>query len=314
MIAKRTCYGSKLSIKKLSNLIVNICNNSNGQVRHISSISLTSSRLFTKKYIKLNIISKYNESTKSLNWLIKPFREQDQQNSTIDLDEKSKGGRFYHEKIILGHSREQMCDLVFNVTKYKEFVPFCINSEIINQIVDKNRFNLNSPKNRSQLQLKFEQKQQQKALNTLKNRHEIEMPQKFDAKLEIGYPPIKESYISHVSMIRPHMVKAISTETRLFEYLINEWKFHKLDNCSHPNKLDTTKKITSNENNESKSNVEDRCLVEFYVSFKFHSPLYAEITNLFLDKMFKQMVGAFTRRARQVYGPPSIEPTSLHKS
>lgn len=311
MITKRACYGSNLSIRKLSNLIVNIYNNSNGQVRHISSISLTSSRLFTKKYIKINIISKYNESTKSLNWLIKPFREKDQTNSSIDLEEKSKGGRFYHEKIILGHSREQMCDLVFNVSKYKEFVPFCVHSEIIDDKTDKNRFNLNSPKNRSPLQFKFQQKQQQKVLNTLKNRHEIEMPQKFDAKLEIGYPPIKESYISHVSMIRPHMVKAISTDTRLFEYLINEWKFHKLDNCSHPNKIDP---IKNNQDNELNTNAEDRCIVEFYVSFKFHSPLYTEFTNLFMDKIFKQMVGAFTRRARQLYGPPSIEPTTLHKS
>ena len=111
-----------------------------------------------------------HNSSKSLNWLIRPHREKtDAGPSRIDMGvlgrkeessdakvainnglgsaatittTKSKTpesivepppqkGTYYHEKVILGYSAEQMCDLVGNVQKYKEFLPFCINSEIV---------------------------------------------------------------------------------------------------------------------------------------------------------------------------------------
>lgn len=93
-----------------------------------------------------------NQQPKSLNWLVRPDREKSEPKaSTIEFGgaDKSvvgsavakklttpeqsdfKNGTFYHEKIVLGYSAEQMCDLVGNVQKYKEFLPFCINSELV---------------------------------------------------------------------------------------------------------------------------------------------------------------------------------------
>jgi ribosome-associated toxin RatA of RatAB toxin-antitoxin module len=261
------------------------------------------SKLFLSKYAKVNKIVKNNESTsKTLNWIIKPYREKENRSSAIHLDNTSvkKGGRFYHEKIILGYSRQQMCDLVFDVAKYQEFVPFCLHSEIIECNKDKKPFNLHLKKNINQFKLNLQQNQN-KPVNILKSKNALELPQRCSARLEIGYPPIKESYISSVTMYRPYVVKAVSSESRLFEYLVNEWKFQKYD-CSHPNK-----DIIKNQINEiTDENCEEKyCLVEFFVSFKFHSVIYTEVANMFMEKMFKKMVEAFNQRAKQLYGDPN---------
>ena len=95
------------------------------------------------RHLNLESPRESSQQQKSLNWLIKPDREKTETTSTIqmgveekldikpEMAEKTKKGTFYHEKIILGYSAEQMCDLVGNVAKYKEFLPFCINSEIL---------------------------------------------------------------------------------------------------------------------------------------------------------------------------------------
>lgn len=229
---------------------------------------------------------KRNESTKSVNWMFQqPFKEErvsygkynfKSDNSILKSTAK---GSFYHEKVILGYSREQMCDLVFDVRRYKEFLPFCIDSEIIEDKLTKPRgINL-------------------KKLHSSSRRAEtnkvVELPSSFKAKLEIGYPPIREAYISHVSMVRPETVKSISRDTNLFEFLINEWKFHEYRPSDQSEIAD------------------DCCIVEFYVSFNFRSVIYNKFSSLFMDQIYKQMMGAFIRRAQVLYGKASIEPRNL---
>lgn len=163
------------------------------------------------------------ESSKSLNWLIQPQREKDESSSTVINFEQDKSilksknkGSYYHEKIVLGYSRNQMCDLVYDVAKYKEFIPFCINSRLIDdKPVSPARINLKQLRNQP--------------VKLSPQCNEVQMASSVKAQLEIGYPPIRESYVSHVSMIKPQLVKAISRDTNLFEYLINEWKFHPYD-------------------------------------------------------------------------------------
>jgi ribosome-associated toxin RatA of RatAB toxin-antitoxin module len=42
----------------------------------------------------------------------------------------------------------------------------------------------------------------------------------------IGFPPIfGESYRSHVSLFRPNLVTAVSTDMKLFRHLKSVWKF-----------------------------------------------------------------------------------------
>ena len=217
-------------------------------------------------------------------------------------------GTYFHEKLIIGYSREQMCDLVYDVKNYKSFVPFCADSDILSEPQNMANLNLKLSKNNMSLNLRnFDS-------NTDKQLH---LPQHFRAKLEIGesftfsclitfyltlkltgYPPIKESYVSHVSMIRPNIVKSISRDTTLFEFLVNEWKFHP---NPHTYELEH---LNSMSDAELKS-LENSCLLEFYVSFKFNNKLYSKFSQIFMDQIFKKMVQAFTDRAKVLYGEPS---------
>lgn len=89
----------------------------------------------------------------------------------------STDGTFFHEKLIIGYSREQMCDLVFNVKNYKEFVPFCSDSIILQEPQNTANLNLKLSKNNMSLNLRnFDNKKDK----------QLHLPQHFKAKLEIG--------------------------------------------------------------------------------------------------------------------------------
>lgn len=82
-----------------------------------------------------------------------------------------------------------MFSIVADVQKYKEFVPWCTNSTLVYS-----REGSSSPRN-----------------------------EKY--QMEIGFPPISERYNSNVTFVKPYLVKAVSTEGRLFNHLVTEWKF-----------------------------------------------------------------------------------------
>src|SRR5690606_26795577 len=83
-----------------------------------------------------------SSSNKSLNYLLRGDHnvqfKSDSNKESLDIFTKKSflkikhgEGNFYHEKVVLGYSRQQMCDLVFDVDKYYQFVPFCIHSYVI---------------------------------------------------------------------------------------------------------------------------------------------------------------------------------------
>ena len=96
----------------------------------------------------------------------------------------------HQEKYIIGHSREQMYEIVTNIQDYKLFLPWCQNSYFVGS---------GSPKS-----------------------------ERAEAVLDIGYQPFIESYKSVVTFKYPVMAKAVCKDGRLFKHLETLWLFHEV--------------------------------------------------------------------------------------
>ncbi|XP_011074433.1 coenzyme Q-binding protein COQ10 homolog, mitochondrial-like [Sesamum indicum] len=100
----------------------------------------------------------------------------------------------------------------------------------------------------------------------------------FDAELEIGFKFLAESYVSHVELSKPKSIKTTSYQSTLFDHLINAWEFN-------PGPVPGT------------------CNLYFLVDFKFKSPLYRQIANMFFNEVVSRLVGSFSDRCQLIYGP-----------
>ncbi|KAL3505200.1 hypothetical protein ACH5RR_035041 [Cinchona calisaya] len=100
----------------------------------------------------------------------------------------------------------------------------------------------------------------------------------FDAELEIGFKFLVESYVSHVELEKPRYVKTTASQSGLFDHLINIWEFN-------PGPVPGT------------------CNLYFLVDFKFQSPFYGQMANMFFKEVVSRLVGSFNDRCRLIYGP-----------
>lgn len=141
------------------------------------------------------------------------------------------------ERQILPYRPDQLFDLVADVGKYPQFLPWCVGARV-------------------------------------RTRAERELV----ADLTIGFGPFRESFTSRVALDRPQQVK-VRYENGPFRYLNNQWNF---------------------------APAEDGTEVRFYVDFEFRSRILQSAIGVVFNEAVRRMVNAFRKRARDVYGPPSI--------
>jgi len=139
------------------------------------------------------------------------------------------------ERQIVPYRPDQLFDLVADVGKYPQFLPWCVAARV-------------------------------------RSRAESELV----ADLTIGFGPFRETFTSRVTLDRPHRAK-VRYETGPFRYLNNQWEFF-----PHAH----------------------GCEVDFFVDFEFRSRILQAAIGVVFNEAVRRMVGAFRRRARQVYGPP----------
>ncbi|CAH2244978.1 coenzyme Q-binding protein COQ10 homolog A, mitochondrial [Pararge aegeria] len=113
-------------------------------------------------------------------------------------------------------------------------------------------------------------------------------PNNLKADLIVGFPPINESYTSHVTLVKPYLVKAECTDGKLFHHLLTLWRF------------------SSGLKREHQS-----CVVDFQIAFEFRSAFHSHLSNLFFDQVARQMEEAFVQEAGKRYGPASVPPRNL---
>mmetsp|Transcript_3158 Transcript_3158/g.19495 ORF Transcript_3158/g.19495 Transcript_3158/m.19495 type:complete len:200 (+) Transcript_3158:224-823(+) len=94
-------------------------------------------------------------------------------------------GKTHRETKIVHFTPEQLFEVVVDVNKYKEFVPWCQNSRIL-----------------------FWRDQQH-----------------FDAELEVGFKVFVERYTTQVKIRKPSVVECKVADSHLFTYLDSTWKF-----------------------------------------------------------------------------------------
>ncbi len=142
----------------------------------------------------------------------------------------------YADRKLVGYQPEQLFDLVADVDKYPQFLPWCVGAKVTSRT-----------------------------------------PGELHANLTIGFGPFRESFTSKVTLERPGRIR-VSYENGPFRYLNNQWVF-----IPDPHGVQ----------------------VDFWVDFEFRSRLLQKAIGVVFNEAVRRMVGAFLKRAGEIYGPPN---------
>lgn len=98
------------------------------------------------------------------------------------------------------------------------------------------------------------------------------------ADLIIGFKVFRERFTSRVVLDPPRKIDVTYAEGP-FRYLDNHWIFDKLP---------------------------EGCRLDFFVDFEFRSRLMQKVIAVLFGEAVRRMVGAFEKRARDLYGPAAL--------
>lgn len=102
-----------------------------------------------------------------------------------------------------------------------------------------------------------------------------ESDQVFYADLIVGYKMFRERFSSKVMLGRPNEI-SIEYMKGPLKNLKNRWRF-----IRQP---------------------DNTCLIDFVVEFEFGNPALQALASMFFNEVVKRMVGAFEKRAEELYG------------
>jgi coenzyme Q-binding protein COQ10 len=145
------------------------------------------------------------------------------------------------EERALPYTPKQLFDLVADIERYPEFLPWCVGARVRDRRADL-----------------------------------------VVADMVIGFRMFRERFNSRVMLDPPRRIDVAYTEGP-FRYLTNHWTF-----SPHPH----------------------GCRVGFFVDFEFKSRLLQRLIEVLFSEAVRRMVGAFEKRARDLYGDASTRDLS----
>lgn len=143
----------------------------------------------------------------------------------------------------LPYSPEQMFDMVADVGRYSEFLPWVVATRV-------------------------------------REDSETEMV----ADMLVGFNALREKFTSRVLKDRPHRIEVLYLDGPMRD-LDNVWHFH--------------------------SDGEGGCRIDFNVDFTFKNRMFEALAGQYFDRAFRKMVGAFEKRADELYGSNSSSAQSV---
>ena len=171
----------------------------------------------------------------------------------------------------------QLFEIVADVNKYHEFLPFCRRSKVTNEI-DKDRF---------------------------------------EAELEIGFKVFNERYTSRVTLERPRKVTAEDKSNErdgggaLFEKMKTVWRFRELEEDEDEDDSDEENE-KEKKNTTRKRNVST--VVDFEIAFKVKSSAHAAALSVFFEDVANTQIQAFEKRCRSLMSLPNSSSSSSSSS
>jgi len=177
-----------------------------------------------------------------------------------DVTSTAMSKRYTNRRILKGVTREALCDVVADVERYAEFVPFCARAA-------------RTPRGT------WRREEQEKA--------EARGAEYFEADLEIGFKIFSERYTSAVTCERPRRVTARSVSSGLFESMTTTWTFTPLDG-------------EEEDGGDSEIPSSDGVIVDFEIDFAVRDPMHAAAVGVVFDDVARSQIQAFEKRCRQL--------------